>query len=208
MVYHYRTVHCPNCGCVADQTRTVDSQELKGSPFRVCPHCKEVYYDSAYHEPAISVYEDKGGEINFWALVWILLSNGLVIFFIVNAIKEGEMLWAPFLFFLVIALVFDFGAGRAIYRRINAQIYHQKSINSLENSVGDKTGNLGASMERMSSKAYLDALKAHGVYVPDYFYERLQGDKAKTSIHIPDSVKTISSSMVELKSEETLTPSN
>ena len=46
MVYHYRSVKCPNCGEIADKTRTIDSQELNGSPFRVCPHCGETYFDA------------------------------------------------------------------------------------------------------------------------------------------------------------------
>lgn len=204
MVYHYRTVTCPYCGNIADRTRTVDSQELKGSPFRVCPHCDKAYFDPAYHEVAISVYKDEGGEVNFWGFSWFLISNGLVIFFIINAITEGKMLWAPFLIFLLIALVIDFGVGRLIYNKIHADIYHQKSIDAIEGRTKNQTGELAASMVRMSNKAYLDALKAHGVYVPDYFYERLRNGHVQTKIDMPESVETINSNKVEHKDEESV----
>ncbi len=207
MVYHHRRVTCPNCGRIADRTRTVDSQELKGSPFRVCPHCDEVYFDPAYHEVAISIFKDRGGEINFWAFAWVLISNGLVVFFLYNGIKEGSMdgLWLPFLVFLGLALLFDFGLIRLIRNRRHANEYHQKSLDILEGRTRERTGELAASMERMSNKAYLDALKAHGVSVPDYFYERLRNSNVESNIQVPDSVKSIDNSMVQQSNEETET---
>ena len=198
MVYHHRTVTCPNCGNVAERTRTVDSQTLDGSPFRVCPHCGKVYFDRAYNEPAISLFKDKGGGMNFWAFMWIIIANGFVIFNIVSAIKSGgfdESAALPFIVFLVIALVFDIGLVRMIKNRIKAKEYHQKIIDRLEGKRGELSESLESSMERMSNKAYLDALRAHGVQVPEYFYERIK-DSEKSDFAISGDVVEVSNSMI------------
>lgn len=205
MVYHYRTVKCPNCGCVADKTRTVDSQELKGSPFRVCRHCNEVYFDPDYKEAAISIYNDKGGSPNIWSFIWVVLSNVFAVFFLVQGAKEGfrdlGAGWIAILVFLGLAILFDVGFYRVIRNRIHANEYHQKSLDTLEGRTGELTGELAASMERMSNKAYLDALVAHGVVVPSYFYERLTGKETSNFI-IPNEVSTIDNSAVQQISEE------
>jgi len=204
MVYHFRTVKCPNCGEIADRTRTVDSQILRGSPFRVCPYCDNVYFDSAYQEIALSVYKDKGGVLNFWGLAWALISNGLVVFFLLTSSLEDLKggLWIPLLIFGLIAIIIDTGLVRLIKNRIHANEYHQQSLDLLEGKTNHRTKDLTASMERMSNKSYLDALRAHGVTVPDYFYERLRTVKPENSIQVPDSIKSVDSSMVNQTNTE------
>lgn len=201
MVYHYRTVRCPHCGNIADKTRTVDSQELKGSPFRVCPHCDAVYFDTAYKEPAISLLQDRGGKLSFTAIVWVLISNTAVIFFLFESIKEHVFLWLPFLVFFAIALVFDIGLVRLIRNRIKAKEYHQKKIETLEREPGMMSSELAASVERMSNERYLDSLRAHGVDVPKYFYDRLKNGCSESNIQVPKSVIAIDSSLISNDSQ-------
>ena len=205
MVYHYRTVNCPNCGRVADRTRTVDSQELKGSPFRVCRHCDTVYFDPDYKEVAITIFKDKGGNPNIWSYLWLIISNVVAIYTLVEAAKEGFRdlgnAWIGILLALGFAAVFDVGFIRVIRNRIHANEYHQKSLDLLEGRTEELTGELAASMERMSNRAYLNALKAHGVDVPDYFFERLNGKEAN-DFTIPVNIATIDNSTVQQTTEE------
>ena len=102
--------------------------------------------------------------------------------------------------FFGLALLFDAGFIRVIHSRIRANEYHQKSIDTLEGRRGELTGELAASMKRMSEKAYLDALSAHGVAVPDYFYERLKSTETSNLIS-PDNVATINHSAIQKSSK-------
>ncbi len=177
MVYHNRTVRCPNCNKVVERTTTRDEEVLYGSPFRKCSYCGTAYFDPDYQEKAITYFQDKGGELSFWSIVWLLISNAAAISLPIIASKEGGMeggMWLAFFAFLVLAIIGDVGLVRLIYNRVNAEKFHQKQIEYIEGRTGERDNELEASMRRLSDKHYLDALKAHEVDVPDYFYERLQ----------------------------------
>ena len=175
MVYHHRTVKCPHCGKVADRTRTVDSELLKGSPFRVCPHCSTTYFDSEYKEMGLVLFEEKGGKLTFVGLVWILLSHSLVIYSLYSIIVEKlSGMFLPLVVFGIIALLYDIGLIKMIKNRAHSAEFHQGQIDYIEGRTKERTAALIESMERLSNKDYLDALRSHGVDVPDYFYERLQ----------------------------------
>ena len=175
MVYHHRKVKCPSCGKTADRTRTVDSEILKGSPFRVCPNCKKTYFDPEYKEMGIVLYEEKGGELNFWGLIWAILSTVLAVYFLCGVIKEGTGggLLLPLGVFGLVAILFDVRIIKMIKNRSNSEEFHRKQIDYIEGRTKERTQSLVESMNRLSNKAYLDALRIHGVNVPDYFYERL-----------------------------------
>ncbi len=205
MIYHYRTVKCPKCGEVADRTRTVDSQELRGTPFRVCCHCGTVYFDPDYKEEAISVFKDKGGDTSITSYLWLIISNVSAVYLLVEAAKLSFRdlggMWIAILVALGLAVMFDVGFFRVIRNRIRAKEYHQKSIDVLEGRSGEQTGELAASMERMSNKAYLDALRAHGVAVPEYFYERLTNSSASSFV-IPKEIASIDSRSVQQETKD------
>ena len=216
MIYHYRTVKCPKCGEVADRTRTVDSQELRGTPFRVCCHCGTVYFDPDYKEEAISVFKDKGGDPSITSYLWLIISNVSAVYLLVEAAKLSFRdlggMWIAILVALGLAVMFDVGFFRVIRNRIRAKEYHQKSIDVLEGRSGEQTGELAASMERMSNKAYLDALRAHGVAVPEYFYERLTNTSASSFV-IPKEIASIDNSSVQqetkdVEEDEEVSPNN
>ena len=179
MVYHNRTVTCPHCKQVADRTRTVNSEILKGSPFRVCPHCKATYFDPEYKEMGLVLFEETGYEINPWSLFWFFPFNGMTIFvlyslFKYNLFSDISYLLLPLGMFGIPAVLIDYGMIRIIKNRIHSDEFHQSQIDYIEGRTKERTASLVASMNRLSNKGYLDALKSHGVNVPDYFYERLQ----------------------------------
>ena len=82
--------------------------------------------------------------------------------------------WILFFVLLVLALISDIGLIRFIYHRAKPDKYHQKQLDIIEGRAGERDSELVASMERLNNSNYLDNLKAHGVDVPAYFYERLK----------------------------------
>ena len=122
------------------------------------------------------LFEEKGGELNFWGFIWTLISNTLAIVLLYSGLKEGFSDAALFSFgiFALMAAAFDVGIVRMIKNRMNSAEFHQKQIDYIEGRTKERTPSLVESMNRLSSKEYLDALRSYGVEVPDYFYERLQ----------------------------------
>ena len=127
MRYH-RLVTCPRCDMWAEKTETIEAIELFGSPYRICPKCKKIYFDPEYQEPAIAAYFDQG-ERFFWKYIFI-----------------------------------------------DQDKYHREQLDLLEGRAGEQSSELKESLERLSDRKYLDALRARGVHVPDYFYQRLPAD--------------------------------
>ena len=167
MVYKTRITACPYCkGNVVRTTK--NDRGYDGSPFRHCPNCHRVYFDGAYQEPAIAIYEDKGGEFNFWGLLFAVGGTILTVSLLINGI------WAPACLIGIFSLIADIALIRLIINRANSTQYHKRQVDYLEGRRGTITPEIKESIQRMSSKAYLDDLKSHGVKVPAYFYKRLE----------------------------------
>ena len=175
MVYHYRTVKCPRCGKTIGRTITTNSEILKGSPFRVCPKCKKTYFDSEYKEMGLVYFEDKGGKISFWGALCALIVNVAAIFILCSGIFGGGSVEWLLLLCLIgfIAIITDVGIVNIINNHKNFEAYHQKQVDYIEGRTKEQAQSVVESMNRLSNKAYLDALRIHGVNVPEYFYERL-----------------------------------
>jgi len=179
MVYHYRTVICPNCGKLIEKTRTVDSQFLQGSPFRTCPYCNQTYFDKEYKEMGIELFTDKGGTIKLSTIGVFLVSNGALIVFvylaIIDAIAQGfhPFFLIPIVMFGTLSLIVDIGIIDTIYCRVHIKEHNQRKIDYIEGRGRERTSEVIESMNRLSNKDYLDALVRHGVYVPEYFFNRL-----------------------------------
>ena len=95
MEYHYRSVKCPNCGRTADRTTTKNNQQLWGTPFRTCPKCQTVYFDSEYKEKAIEFFKGKGGYLSLWTyIIGLIMNAGFVfmIYIVVQAMIEGSFI--------------------------------------------------------------------------------------------------------------------
>ena len=57
---------------------------------------------------------------------------------------------------------------------LNAEEVHRKVVDMIEGRRGKQTPELVESVARLSSREYLDTLRGCGVYVPEYFYQRLE----------------------------------
>lgn len=171
----HRSVTCPKCDLIAE--RTIGFEQT-GSPYRVCKHCKRVYFDPGYQEKAIAVFNDKGWTFDIWLIPAFLVFNGLLAYFIISYIRAGSIPRDPvgliaFLFVLVYTILLDIGVIRVVLINIHAEEYHQKQIDKLEAGPVEWDDDLAESMKRMSDRGYLDALRARGVAVPEYFYKRV-----------------------------------
>ncbi len=62
---------------------------------------------------------------------------------------------------------------KRIKKRMNTEVYHEEIVDLLEGRSAKLPEKYAESMERLSDRGYLDALRSHGVDVPEYFYQRL-----------------------------------
>ena len=195
MLHHYRSVRCPKCDLEADRSSTDSSFILYGSPYRVCRKCGAAYFDPGYHELAIDAYNDNGVLIDFGGLFCALLTNGVAVLFLIERLKGNSNTWLPLICAFGFALVFDYRAVISIRNLIKAKEYHQEQIDGLEGRYGEMSDDLAESMERMSDRKYLDALRFRGVDVPEYFYKRISSREG--SFTEPEGVVVLSPTLVK-----------
>ena len=174
-MYHHRRVTCPKCDLIAE--RTIGT-ELFGSPYRVCKHCKGVYFDPEYQEKAMAVFNDKGWTFDIWLIPAFLVFNGLLLYFIIGSVRAESLprtTYGMIAFFtvLILSTLIDIGVIRIVLINIHAEEYHKKQIDKLEAGPVEWDDDLAESMKRMSDRGYLDVLRARGVAVPEYFYKRV-----------------------------------
>lgn len=176
MVYHHRTVKCPFCNKITERTTTT-SQVLIGSPFRTCQNCGAAYFDSGYKEPGLLIFESKAGDVFPMGAIAAAVFTFAAVFLIYQIAiggNDGSGILFAAIFMAIFAVICDAGVFVAIRETIHSDKYHQKQIDQIEGKNGEMPNDLKKSMLRLSNKEYLDALKAHGVSVPDYFYQRLE----------------------------------
>ena len=187
----HRIVKCPKCGDTAESIYSVLDETLYGSPYRICRECGAAYFDPFYHELAIDAFNDNGAPIDIWGMLWLLTVNGLLVWLItLTGHENSAKLWIPFIIVLCYAGILDFQLIKTIRNRLNAEEYHQERVDLMEGRYGEMSEELAESMQRMSDRKYLDALRSHGVDVPEYFYKRL--GSAEGSFVEPEGVIQIS----------------
>ena len=168
-----RSVLCPKCDMRTDIRITEETDILHdGSPYRVCGTCGATYFDPDYHEYAIDYYNSIGGEIGIAGFLWIIITNGILAYMIFTSLKTKTIVWGLFLFWSGLTLLSDVGVIRLVRNIMKADEFHQEQIDRLEGRSGAISDELAASLERVSDRRYLDALRSHGVDVPEYFYKR------------------------------------
>ena len=181
MVHHYRSVKCPNCGKHIEVNHTVDSEDLKGCPFRRCPHCGIVYFDSKYKEPALLAYDEDYKPAPIRAALLATLFGFVTAESFSDLSQQGTIGIIVLAILALIAFVFVVIFFKSlilfIHRSKNYDQYvkdiKKKSADYLE---GDVSEEVAESLSRLSNPEYLDMLKQHGVSVPQYFYDRIHTD--------------------------------
>ena len=173
MIHRFRVVRCPKCDFMTETRRTDGSFILYDTPYRVCSHCGATYFDPGYHEAGIDVFNDNGNQISFWGVIGLLMFNGAAVEYITSGLIKAPGRWFYFILLLTLALILDYRFIATVWNRIHAEEYHQEQIDLIEGRDGEMSDELAESMERLSDRKYLEALRSHGVDVPEYFYKRV-----------------------------------
>ena len=172
--YHSAVVKCPNCRHRVERVN-LQAGNL-GSPLSRCPYCQEIVYNPYVKEPALVIYEDKGGDPNIWSVLNTILFNTLFIVLLKPILQAGRLTapaWVALILCGGLALLFDVGWVRLFKVRRHLEEYHQKQMDRLEGRAGEQSEELRESLRRLSQKKYLDELEKYGVEVPEYFYHRI-----------------------------------
>ncbi len=180
--YHSVVVRCPKC------RRRVERVNLQasnlGCPLSRCPYCQEIVYNSYVTEPALAIYEDRGGKPNIWSVLGTILFNALFLVLLSDTLRAEKIpvaAWFVLIFCFAMAMLYDIGWVRMIRIRRNLEEYHQKQVDYLEGRGGEQSERVKESLRRLSRKKYLDELAQHGVDVPEYFYRRIGVKEKKTN---------------------------
>ena len=185
MVYssrYYSLEKCPHCKKIIKLNSIRSFNFLKGSPIRTCPRCKETYVYPEYKEWGLVLFADKGDKFGILETIGLLMFHAALIFYLRSPAQYGyspKQLLAVGII-CILALASDYLLVQTIKNRIHREEYHQKQIDYMEGRTKERPLELVESMERLSNKEYLDALKEHRIDVPDYFYERLNCQQGGT----------------------------
>ena len=188
LLTYKRNVDCPYCDMYADSKVLLKYHPPVGTPYRTCPKCGRVYFDSGYQENAIAWFTDTGVDMTPVRFIGALVFSWAQIAYSIQCIRTKTIFWPGFLSLLIITLTADIDVIKAAWNWIRAKEYHQKRVDELEGRGDELPPEVAESMKRLSDRGYLDALRARGVYVPEYFYQRLRWDTAGTFVE-PEGIK-------------------
>lgn len=156
--------NCPHCH--QDLTKS-DSNYLYGSPFRICPNCREPYFDKRYHEAAVTGVRSMDrwrvppmAIINFTMGV---LFGALAVFALSQLLKgptRGDDLWGMILSLLVGSGI---SAGNWVYG------FKECSLEAYQKRLDYLSREEVASRARLSVPKYALALKLMKVPVPPQY---------------------------------------
>ena len=168
-------IRCPRCGAQIERACPPEGETLPGSPLRKCPECGRLYFDEIYEEAALSAYEKvKIGFPYIKILYAAVPTAGALVYMITYLKKPDAGALVPLIAFGVIAVFFDVLLLLELIRTSRKSAVKKELISRFEG--GALETELRESLERLSSKSYLDALEKCGEDVPEYFYRRI-GEK-------------------------------
>ena len=172
-------IKCPHCKKVTEKFSRGHYETTYGSPVRRCVYCGKTFFNDEYKEYALYLF-GYTGKIDFMGLLTVIMFNYPPIY---CAILLFLSIYhsTPIFGYLVPIILFS-GFAWACNRHILAWIYgflnteelHRKMVDRIEGRSGKQTAELRESVARLSSREYLDTLRGCGVYVPEYFYQRLE----------------------------------
>ena len=180
MTHYYRRVKCPYCNYTSDVNYTTNRKYMTGTPFRKCPKCGNVYFDSYYKEPAILVYEDSGKPQPFLSfIIAAAISTPAIVLIYVILISGTFPWWQPIiaLVLFIMAIVFDVNFILNLIHTFQGKKYlskyHQRQVDYLDGKRGSRSTEVEQSLQRLSKLEYLLRLQSSGVKVPEYFFNLL-----------------------------------
>ena len=173
------TVRCPHCRAQIAHDCPPEGETLPGSPLRTCPDCGRLFYDDSYQEPALKAYAASRVHFSWIKALYAAVPTAGALFYLSAYLKENHAMSSVLaIVFGVVAVFFDV----LLVLEIVKAVRQKSKLTALEERLNGPAEALTeeerASMERLSSKAYLDALDKCGDDVADWFYFRL-GEKPR-----------------------------
>ena len=173
------TIRCPRCGARIERERLPEGETLPGSPLRTCPDCGHLYYDEGYQEPALKAYSEAKAKFSYIKILYAVIPTAGALMFLSTILKSATTVGcAMAVIFGAVAVFFDVILILEIVRAVRQNRVLAQLVERLEGRSGTMTEEECASMERLSSKSYLDTLDKCGDDVADWFYKRI-GEKPR-----------------------------
>lgn len=168
-------IRCPRCGAQIERACPPEGETLPGSPLRKCPECGRLYFDEIYEEAALSAFEKvKIGFPYIRILYAAVPTAGALVYLRTYLNAPGPGTLVPLIAFGAIAVFFDVLLILELIKTSRKSAVKRELLSRFEG--GTLETELRESLERLSSKSYLDALEKCGEDVPEYFYHRI-GEK-------------------------------
>ena len=173
------TVRCPHCSASIEHECPPAGETLPGSPLRKCPDCGRLFYDDGYQEPALKAYAAASVKFSWIKVLYAAVPTAGALFYLSVYLKNHNAMSSVLaIVFGVVAVFFDVLLALEIVKAIRQKRKLTELERRLNGPAEALTEEERASMERLSSKAYLDALDKCGDDVADWFYFRL-GEKPR-----------------------------
>ena len=177
MMEENSTIRCPRCGASIARDCPPDGQALRGSPLRTCPECGRLYYDDAYTEPALEAYEKAEIRFPHIKILYAIAPTAGALVYLHSYLNNPTIgMRVPLIAFGILAIFFDVMLIMELGKTVRKSAAKKEQMALLEGRSGAPDEELRKSLERLSSKDYLDALVKCNEYVPAYFYKRI-GEK-------------------------------
>ena len=172
-------IRCPHCKKVTEKFSRGHYETTYGSPVRRCVYCGKTFFNDEYKEYALYLF-GYTGKIGVAGLLTAIMFNSIMIYIVVlffSCIYHGTPMFGLPLY-LLITVGLAWACNRHvlawIYGFLNTEELHRKMVDRIEGRSGKQTAELRESVARLSSREYLDTLRGCGIYVPEYFYQRLE----------------------------------
>lgn len=173
------TVRCPHCRAQIAHDCPPEGETLPGSPLRKCPDCGRLFYDDVYQEPALKAYAQARVRFSWTKALYAAIPTAGALYYLVVYLKAANTMSAVLsIVFGAVAVFFDVLLVLELVKTVRQKRKLKELEAHLNGPAETLTPEERASMERLSSKAYLDALDKCGDDVADWFYFRL-GEKPR-----------------------------
>ena len=167
-------IKCPRCGEAIKRNKSVTGQ-LTGAPFCPCPNCGRLFYDESVEEPAIAAFKEKEKSFNYAKLIYAVIPTvGAVVYLraYMHGVNSSGLI--PGIIFAALAVFFIVLLVLEIIKYLRRSSAEKRIIDHFEGRSGTLSKDLAESLDRLSSKSYVEALEAYGADVPDYFRKRAE----------------------------------
>lgn len=180
----YHVIRCPYCKQVIEKgLGGAAKNTLVGSPFRTCPHCGKQYFDERYREPGLDSFFSpltKSDLIKNSLVISAFFGFGIAMFItsLLSVFGSKENLLLIFIVLVIVSFLIIF-------------VISYPTDKDVEERNSNDYNAWKASRNRLSSQQYREALKKHGIRVPqmDDDLSKIVGVSVSTETHNDKTLK-------------------